>query len=892
MNILFQYTKRILKANKGRTVITIAGIVLSFALFTAVLTAVSSGLHFMINFIIAETGDWYGVVYQCTDEEQKELEQQKEVTGAVSIENQGVAYLEGVLTEAKPYAYVGGVDQEFCDVMSICLTTGRLPETPDEILVPEHVENAGLIYRIGDQITLQLGERFSDEGAHLQHFNHLHSGIFGSESIDVTGERTFTVVGFYKRPGFESVENPAYTFLTVKNNSGTEDVYFKTKDISAIKGVIEAGFSDHLSDVNAELMRYTGNSNDSVKKMLLGVGAVLCGVIAFVSVSLIYNAFSISLGERTKQFGLLKSIGATKKQIRMIVFMETALLCVISIPLGLMIGCFGVWGVLTFLQPAFRVMQSESSAVHSVDIVFYVEPMYLVAAAGVGIVTVMIAAFIPAWRANRLSPIESIRQTTDVKASSAKGVRGRGLWGRMFGIAGTLAYKNAKRNKKPYRAIVFSLVTSLVLLFGGGGLVYYMEQSIDIMTQAYQYDIDFVYGTTLSDDESEEIESYLNRVDAIDEFCQVIEQDAYMNCKDRDGFAYGGKIFAEKMCSGEDFPVTLLYVEDAFYKAYLETLGLDFDEYLYAEKPKALVVNQIKGYYADENGKSHTFGGEFFQSSADLSSCALWAPKRLEGSVSYYFSDDTIGYYFDNGSGEYDDIELSKEDAQVFFGFELGALIDEKDRPYWLGTVGGLTFILPMSAASTDTEQVFADGRTHFYLLANDVTSAERSVRSIKREVAVVKNFSCINIHADVNFNQAFSQIMQVFMLCFVVLLCLIAIANITNTITTSVRLRTREYAMLKSIGISSKTMFQFALIENLTYSLKALVIGCLLGVGLNYLTLHAVTEVFETGFSLPMAYYIAGIIGTVMLIFFAVFYMRAQTRKGNVCEELRNEVL
>lgn len=892
MSILFQYTKRILKANKGRTAITIAGIVLSFALFTAVLTAVSSGLHFMINFIIAEGGDWYGVIYQCTDEDQERLKAQKEVTGFVSIENQGVAYLEGVLTEAKPYAYVGGVDQEFCDVMSVRLTTGRLPETPDEILVPEHVENAGLIYRVGDQITLQLGERFSDEGVHLQHFNDLYSGIFGSESLQVTGERTFTVVGFYERPGFENVENPAYTFLTVKNNSGTEDIYFKTKNISDTADVIEIGFSDHLSGVNEELMRYTGNSNDSVKAMLLGVVAVLCCVIAFVSVSLIYNAFSISLGERTKQFGLLKSIGATRKQIRMIVLIETTLLCIISIPLGLMLGCFGVWGVLTFLQPAFRAMQSESAAAHPVDIVFYVEPMYLAAAVGVGIVTVMIAAFIPAWRANRLSPIQSIRQTADVKASSAKAMRGRGLWGRMFGIAGTLAYKNAKRNKKPYRAIVFSLVTSLVLLFGGGGLVYYTGQSIDIMTQAYQYDIDLVYGTALSDDESEEIESYLNQVDAIDEFCPVIKQDAYMNCRDCDGFAYAGQLFAEKMYGGEDLPVTLLYVEDAFYKAYLETLGLDFDEYLYAEKPKALVVNQIRGYYADEKGKSHRFGGEFFRSAADMSSYVLWAPKRLEGSISCYLSDDTVGYYFDNGSGEYDDIEVPKEEAQVFFGFELGALIDEKDSPYWLGAAGNLTFILPMSAASTDTEPVFADSRTHFYLLTNDVTSAERSVRSIKRETAVTKNFSCINIHADVNFNQAFSRILQVFMLCFVVLLCLIAIANITNTITTSVRLRTREYAMLKSIGISSKTMFQFALIENLTYSLKALVIGCLLGVGLNYLTLHAVTEVFETGFSLPMVYYAAGIMGTVILMFFAVFYMRSRTKKGNVCEELRNEVL
>lgn len=891
MSILFRYTTRVLKANKGRTLVTIAGIVLSFALFTAVLTAVSSGLDFMIRFILAEEGDWYGVVYQCSGAERDRLLGEEHVIGAVSIENQGVAYLDGVMTEAKPYAYVGGADQEFCDAMSINITTGRFPERADEILVPEHVEDAGLTYRIGEQITLDLGERFSDSGAHLQHYTALYTGMPEGESLRTEGERTFTVVGFYSRAGFEGFDNPAYTFLTVKTGAGTLDVYFRTQEIAQAQEVIAAGFSDHQSGLNRELMRYTGNSNADVRRMLTGLAAVLCGVVAFVSVSLIYNAFSISLGERTKQFGLLKSIGATRKQIRMLVFMETALLCAVSIPAGLALGCAGVWGVLKVLRPAFIMMQQQSNAGNVVDVLFHAEPAYLIAAVAAGVATVMIAALIPAWRANRLSPIDSIRQTADVKNADVRPVNGKGIWGRIFGIAGTLAYKNAKRNKKPYRAVVFSMVTSLLLLLGGGGLVYYAQQSLEIIGREYGYDLDVAYDEMLTDEETAEVKAWLDGAEEINASCAVLRQQVYVTCQSDDALAHAGAVFAEKAGMSGELPAQILYVEDTLYKEYLETLGLSPDEYLYGETPKALVYNQIKGFYIDEKERSRNYGGAFFKSGADLSACALWAPENVGGAAACYIDGGQVCYYIPNGDSM-EELKVPKEEAQVLLGFECGALVDGKDRPFWMSEAVVPTFMLPMRAVSQNADALLDGREMHFYLLTEEPAAASRALISMKRELSIRKDFTRVNTHVSVNFLQAFTQILRVFMMCFVLLLCLIAAANIVNTITTSVRLRTREYALLKSIGISGRTMFQMVLIENMTYSLKALLIGCPLGAVVNYLTFQALSGVFEAEFSLPFPYYIAGAAGTVLLMFFAVFYMRSRTKKGNVCEELRNEVL
>ncbi len=99
---------------------------------------------------------------------------------------------------------------------------------------------------------------------------------------------------------------------------------------------------------------YSGVSRyDSFLRMLISLAVIVIGLIMFGSVSLIYNAFSISVSERTRQFGLLSSVGATKKQLKKMVLFEAFVVSIVGIPLGIAAGIGGIGVTLLLIGNKF-----------------------------------------------------------------------------------------------------------------------------------------------------------------------------------------------------------------------------------------------------------------------------------------------------------------------------------------------------------------------------------------------------------------------------------------------------------------------------------------------------------------------------------------------------------
>ena len=158
MKILFLYTKRMLAANKARTAVTFAGIVLSFALLTAVLTGTSSLFHFFSEFMKVRDGDYYGVIYNCDEEDEARLAQYEEVTqscrmGIVGVAEKGFGIEHELSLSNRVYVAIGSVDADFFDTMGVRLIEGRLPENENEVIIPQMMTTAGKEFHIGDTIT-------------------------------------------------------------------------------------------------------------------------------------------------------------------------------------------------------------------------------------------------------------------------------------------------------------------------------------------------------------------------------------------------------------------------------------------------------------------------------------------------------------------------------------------------------------------------------------------------------------------------------------------------------------------------------------------------------------------------------------------------------------------
>ena len=332
--------------------------------------------------------------------------------------------------------------------MPVHLTQGRLPKNNREILLPEHLKlNGGIACTLDESLTLTLGTRTDREGNILinqdAYLNTSENREY-TETFTPSETRTYTVVGFYERPSYEDYDSPGYTALTIGDNSSqnTYDLYLLTDTGRNTVSVLEQMFEQSDASVyktNTDLLRYYGYSGESsFNRVIFRLGIILILIIMFGSVSLIYNAFSISVSERTRQFGLLASIGATKRQLTGSVLFEALFLCLIGIPAGILAGLSGI-GVTLFLThdlitnvlgggSGYAMMQASMIFGPAKEVTIGLHPSLgsISAAVLVSLLTVLISAYLPARRAMKKSAIDAIRQSGDISIRSPTSCRTSG----------------------------------------------------------------------------------------------------------------------------------------------------------------------------------------------------------------------------------------------------------------------------------------------------------------------------------------------------------------------------------------------------------------------------------------------------------------------------------
>ena len=359
MNVLHKLTLQALKQNRTRTIVTIIGIILSTAMLCAVTTFTTSFQQFMLDDSVYSSGSWHLGQTDATYRQYQELSQADGVAEAVYLQHLGYAQAEGSFNEYKPYFYVLGLSDTGADLLPIHLTQGRMPTSPDEIVLPQHfLDNSTQRYQVGDTLTLDLGQRMS-EGFALGQNNPFN--LDTQETLEATDTRTYTVVGICQRFGMEDYSAPGYTAFTVADSNLAEDatcdVYLAMEDMTQAYDFQQA---HDLEQDNRNVLMYSGVSRyDTFYTVLYRLAAIVMVIIIAASVVLIYNAFAISVSERTRQFGLLSSLGATKKQMRNMVRFEALALSAIGVPLGILSGILGIGVTLHFVGKLFAFSSTQ-----------------------------------------------------------------------------------------------------------------------------------------------------------------------------------------------------------------------------------------------------------------------------------------------------------------------------------------------------------------------------------------------------------------------------------------------------------------------------------------------------------------------------------------------------
>ncbi|GHU82671.1 hypothetical protein AGMMS50284_4920 [Clostridia bacterium] len=601
MNIFNKVTWGSLKKNRTRTVVTIIGVVLSVAMIAAVTTFIASFQTYLINNEIAENGNWQVKFTNVDSVFAQKVAEDSDVKTSAVLQNIGYSKLEGSRNPDKPYLFVVGMDNTALDTMPVHITKGRLPQNGSEIVISEHTDtNGGVGFNVGDSLMLELGlrtimgEKVGQERSY-QNGETRENGE-GGDVFTPESTKTYTIVGICKRPGFEGYSAPGYTAITkAESAQASLDVLVTMKSPGKVYDFAERMSGSTGYEFNRGLLRYYGvSTNDNFNAVLYGLAAILIAIIMIGGILLIYNAFAISVSERSRQFGVLSSVGATGAQLRKSVLFEGVCIGAIGIPIGILSGVGGIGITLHFIGNLFGSL--SGSTINTMKLSMVVSVPALVIAAVMGALTILISAYIPAHRAMRKSAIEIIRQTDDVKIK-AKEVKTSKLVSALFGLEGTLAMKNFKRNKKRYRSTVISLFVSVVLFIAASAFGTYLQQGTGMTIPDYGYDISLSASQGTWHYPDEQLLSLYDRMKTVD----GVYDSAYQNRTSclttiasstlTDRFL---QYFSETGASpGEsiEYGFSVIFMNDEAYQGYLNKLGLAPSEYSLAQGREALTIS-------------------------------------------------------------------------------------------------------------------------------------------------------------------------------------------------------------------------------------------------------------------------------------------------------------
>ena len=440
MNLLNRLTLKNLRLNKKRTLVTIIGIILSTALITGVATLVSSFRSTIIEYEKQDSGDYHYVFYNVPADDLKYIKNNRNVEDVYLNEDLGYSLLDGSKNEDKPYLYLKAYSKGSIEKLGIELKEGRLPENDNEVVISSHIKsNGGVEYKIGDELDLKLGERISD-GESLDQGKALDEER--SESFVLRNEKNYKIVGIIERPNFdiEPYTAPGYTVLTILNENdikGSLNVYVRYKDVkkhlattAQIIGIDEQvlkRISDPsngmISESDTEILgnaKYVFSKNDSLirwenlefkeatRNVLYTVSAIVIVIIIVTSVFCIRNSFEISITEKTRQYGMLASVGATSKQIRKNVLYEGLILGLIGVPVGILSGLIAIFVLL-------KVISHILKSFLGFEFIFTTNLLAIAISILLAGITIYLSARKSAKRASKISPIEAIRNTDDIK---------------------------------------------------------------------------------------------------------------------------------------------------------------------------------------------------------------------------------------------------------------------------------------------------------------------------------------------------------------------------------------------------------------------------------------------------------------------------------------------
>lgn len=847
MKLLNQITIKNLKLNKRRTFMTMLGISLSVALIFTVLTMILSLRDAGLKLSFHEKGD-QDIQVQNGGEYQDVLSHNRDVRDLRAIKTLGYSRLEN-RNEWMPYIRLMAVKKEDFKKFDISLIEGRLPENSSEIVISEKInKNINDKIKVSSNIDLNLSKRTIAADDILEGYGKIDKDnvigqLLDKEKLQAISKKTYKVVGIIRRPNqsIESIDEAGYSAFSLddgKNPGIYTNLFYKLDNYKNLEKHINAVYGGRdrqglIVDDNIIAIKNMDLRNSQIMMLFILV-LILIFIIMVTSILIIRNSFSISIVERTKEFGVLKSLGATDRQIRNNIVFEGMSIGVVASLFGLLIGGLASRVLIYIVNKLLDVEKFLEGISFELAISL---PVILISLA-LGFITILLSSLYVAKRAYKLSPIQAIRSSEDIKIRK-KDVKSPKFIKKLFGVSGLISYKNLRRNRKKYRTTVVSLAMSVAVFIG-------MFSFVEMLKAAAFADWDINYQIVSSTSSDEEmVKKHFEESKKLAK--SILQKGNYAVLK-------SSNIEIKLKGLNEGYINLLKEQGDELERstAFVDLVELDsesFDRLLSMNKldksSQALIVNKLA--IKDDDNKLQEY-------------------KILDG--------DKISFNSSNPGEKENYVDLNVKGIDKLLpgisnynrkiNFEIYVRENSLEKK-------PESFSSSIFVSSDEPDKTYDEMRT--YLTENGL-----------------ENFNLFNIHEQVRMNNSVLLLVQIFGYGFIAVISLIGLTNVFNTITSNIYSRKREFGSLMSYGMTSRQLYRMSLFESMMIGSKALIWGVPIGIAISFLIHRVLGMEMGLAYIFPMKAVLISLVTVFLITLLIMNYSLSKIKSANVIETIRNE--
>lgn len=783
-------SRRYLKQQRKRSILTIVGIILSVALISAIGTMGQSMKDNMLSQAIYESGS-YHFMYDAADKKLYD-----EVKNNALVDEIGF-WKEGPKTELKDGFQLSltEANPELFDLAPLHLQEGRWPANSDELVVEQW-----MLSRLPG--SPKVGDTTEVTGPDGSPHPYKISGVINNT-----------------RSGQQQAKSKAYTLMSAgAADTGTYSLFVTLKPGVDISSHLKA-FADLGGNYNANgrVLSYMGESPDDNFNQVMGViFGTLIGLVVLSTAAVIYNIFHISVLERIRQFGLLRTLGATPSQIRMLVFREATTLAVIGIPLGLLCGWAALWAVIQgMLSAGFRVLEME-------DFHLTWHTWIMAGSVLIGLLSVYLAAWLPARKAASVSPVEAVRGTGSIVRESFSRRRIPSPL-QIAGVGGKMATKNIRRNRSKFRITTFSIIISVTLFI----VFHYFTQ------EALRLTVD------TNEENRIAFSIYKNYVDTSENkqpTGDFLKQDQIDGIRGIPGVRGVYGIY------NSFYP--MLWIPENRYNAAFES----------ASGIQPSVDSKDGADYRPMTALLYAYDDARLKEAADYLTAGTADPQKLAAQNAVLIVQTVMPKNPDTGKRTQLDLTHYKIGDKLML--DLSTLGESNGKPvFGEVTVGGILSQAPFGQMYRESSVVAMAplavygklvqpriGEDAAFLNRYGIDIAltddadDKAVRqTLNDRIATMPDARLIDVAAEQKQSRQFNLQMQIFVYGFLLVIGGIGSLNIINTVQTNLLLRRREFGLLQAVGMTTGQLKRMTSLEGLWFGFLGSFWGLAFGTGLSY---------------------------------------------------------